>query len=118
MTRKAKHEGEDLMRKFLAICAALTFALAIGLVNSAGAKVGDKCGGFAGPWCGWNEFCQKPTGVCFTPDIQGSCVRAPEVCILLKGVHYIPVCGCNGVTYPNNCERMKARTSLKHIGKC
>jgi hypothetical protein len=115
---KAKHEGEEPMRKFLGICAALTFALAMGLSNSAGAKVGDKCGGFFGPWCGPNEFCQKPTGACFSPDISGKCAAKPTVCILHKGVLYIPVCGCDGVTYPNNCERMKAGVSEKHAGKC
>jgi hypothetical protein len=116
--RKAKHEGEELMRKFLGICAALTFVLAIGLSNAASAKVGDKCGGFAGPWCGADEFCQKPTGACFKPDIFGKCAAKPGACILHKGVLYFPVCGCDGVTYPNNCERMKAGVSEKHAGKC
>jgi hypothetical protein len=115
--RKAKHEGEDLMRKFTGICVALAFALAIALSNGASAKVGDKCGGFAG-WCGANEFCQKPTGACFAPDISGKCAAKPDVCKLRKGVFYIKACGCDGVTYANNCERMKAGVSLKHLGKC
>jgi hypothetical protein len=117
--RKAKHEGEELMQKFLGICAALAFALAIALSNGASAKVGDKCGGFAGPWwCGPNEFCQKPTGVCFGPDISGKCAAKPDVCIHHGGIFYIPACGCDGVSYPSNCERMKAGVSLKHLGKC
>jgi hypothetical protein len=116
--RKAKYEGEELMRKFLGLCAALALTLAIGLSNGASAKVGDKCGGFAGPWCGANEFCQKPTGACFKPDISGKCAAKPEVCKLRKGVFYIKACGCDGVTYANNCERMKAGVSLKHPGKC
>jgi hypothetical protein len=114
---QSKAEGEELMRKFLGLCAALTFVLVLGLANGVSAKVGDKCGGFAG-WCGPNEFCQKPTGACFKPDISGKCALKPEVCILRKGVFYIPACGCDGVTYRNNCERMKAGVSLKHMGKC
>ena len=106
------------MRKFLGLCAALALTLAIGLSNGASAKVGDKCGGFAGPWCGANEFCQKPTGACFKPDISGKCAAKPEVCKLRKGVFYIKACGCDGVTYANNCERMKAGVSLKKLGKC
>jgi hypothetical protein len=115
--RKAKHDGEELMRKFLGIGIALAFGLAIALSNGASAKVGAKCGGFAA-WCGPNEFCQKPTGACFKPDISGKCAAKPEVCILRKGVFYIKACGCDGVTYANNCERMKAGVSLKHLGKC
>jgi hypothetical protein len=116
--RKAKHEGEELMRKFLGLCAALAFALVVGLSNGASAKVGAKCGGFFQPWCGPNEFCQKPTGLCFAPDIGGKCAAKPEVCIYRRGVFYIPACGCDGVTYRSNCERMKAGVSLKHFGHC
>jgi len=106
------------MAKLLGLCAALTFALAIALSNSAGATPGAKCGGFFGPWCGPNEFCQRPTGACFFADIGGRCVHKPEICILRRGVFYIPVCGCNDVTYRNNCERLKAGVSMKHVGKC
>ena len=105
------------MRKFLGLCAALAFALVVGLSNGASAKDGAKCGGFDA-WCRPNEFCQKPTGACFKPDISGKCAAKPEVCILREGVFYIPACGCDGVTYRNNCERMKAGVSLKHMGKC
>jgi hypothetical protein len=106
------------MARLLGICVALAFALSIALTNAAGAKVGAKCGGFAGPWCGDKEFCQKPTGACFKPDIEGKCAAVPDVCKLRKGVFYIQVCGCNGMTYKNDCERMMARVSKLHNGKC
>jgi hypothetical protein len=115
---KTSRGGTDAEVSRTLRCAALAFTLAIGLSNGAVAKVGASCGGFVGPWCGPNEFCQKPTGVCFKVEALGKCVAKPEVCILHKGVLYIPVCGCDGVTYRNNCERMKAGVSEKHRGKC
>jgi len=48
----------------------------------------------------------------------GKCAYKPEICILHKGVFFIPECGCNGVTYSNDCERRKAGVSLAHKGKC
>jgi hypothetical protein len=62
-----------------------------------------------------------PTGApgkCFIADLPGKCAYKPEICILHKGVFFIPECGCNGVTYSNDCERRKAGVSLAHKGKC
>jgi hypothetical protein len=113
--RKAMHEGEELMRKFLGLCAALAFALVIGLSNSAGAKVGASCGGFVGPiTCSDKEFCQMRTGVCWAPNAIGRCVAVPDKCN--KAI--FPVCGCNHMTYNNDCERKMARVSKLHDGKC
>ena len=108
------------MPKFLGLCAALAFALLIALSGGAGAKVGDTCGGFViNPHsCGPHEFCQQAPGKCFISDLPGKCAFKPEVCILHKGVFFIPQCGCNGVTYRNDCERRKAGVSLAHKGKC
>ena len=107
------------MRKFLGLCAALAFALAIALANSASAKVGAACGGFAGLKCGPHEFCEKPTGTCFIPDIQGTCVRVPVVCpFVSKAAIVAPVCGCNTKTYGNDCLRQHAKVSKAHDGKC
>ena len=108
------------MRKILGLCAALAFALVIGLSNSAGAKVGASCGGFVGPFCGDKEFCQLPTGVCSKPNAIGKCVAVPGACPMAKKKANVifPVCGCNHVTYNNDCERMMARVSKLHKGKC
>ncbi len=44
----------------------------------------------------------------------GACVPTPETC---GGVH-APVCGCDGVTYGNECQRLQAGAGLDHEGLC
>jgi hypothetical protein len=103
------------MSKIFAISTALALALTIGLASTpSSARVGQKCGGFAGMTCGAHEFCQLKTGVCFTPDMQGKCATRPDVCNKI----FRPVCGCNGQTFGNDCERMMAGQSKRHNGKC
>jgi len=31
---------------------------------------------------------------------------------------YQPVCGCNGKTYGNDCERKRDKAQLDHPGEC
>ena len=107
------------MSKVLGICGAFAFALVIGLASPVGAA-GTKCGGFIiNPGiCGENQFCQKPAGACWNWDIGGTCTVKPLRCPIRKGVFYIKECGCNGVTYANDCERRKAGVSMLHKGAC
>ncbi len=44
----------------------------------------------------------------------GYCVPLPEACPDL----WEPVCGCDGVTYGNDCERLTAGVPLDHEGVC
>jgi hypothetical protein len=101
---------------FVSLVAALT--LTIFIPAGAGAiGVGKQCGGFPGLPCDEGLFCQKKPGTCAVIDMSGTCVRVPHVCPRVTGPT-IQVCGCNGETYINDCERQKAMVSLAHKGKC
>jgi hypothetical protein len=73
------------------------------------------CGGIAGFACvDTNDFCDYSGLPCYTPDAQGICNETPEFCFEI----FDPVCGCNGVTYSNDCFRKMAQASKDHDGPC
>lgn len=72
------------------------------------------CGGGL-PACPENFKCIYPEATqCGANDARGKCVVPPDVC---ADVHN-PVCGCDGVTYANECEATGAGASIKHRGSC
>ena len=97
------------------VAALLILALPLVLAPAgASAKVGASCGGFIGNvLCGKREFCQHAPGQCLSP-LPGACAARPRFCPRI----YRPVCGCNGRTYANDCERMRAGVSKAHDGRC
>jgi hypothetical protein len=46
--------------------------------------------------------------------VTGHCITLPTGCT----ADVNPVCGCNGQTYSNDCERARARIQLDHAGAC
>lgn len=72
------------------------------------------CGGNKGKICSTGEFCQFAENRCGLAQDVGICTPMNQVC----APQVAPVCGCDGVTYQNDCQRQRAGVSAAHHGPC
>ena len=80
--------------------------------NSATAK---DCGGPLSLKCATDEWCSyAQPNLCGAQGQTGACEKRPSVCTM----DFVPVCGCDGRTYPNRCGAYSAGTSIAYAGTC
>jgi hypothetical protein len=97
--------------KFIAkviVCVAIpVFAMA----QSADSAGKNQCG----VACKGNQYCSVAPGQCGNPQAKGECKLKPQGgCPLIK----MPVCGCDGQTYPNKCVAEQNGVNIASSGAC
>ncbi len=101
--------------KSICIGVMMAFAVLFGSIGGAGAVgVGGICGPILNGDCDPGLFCNRTSGACGLIGGTGKCVVIPKVCPRI----WRPVCSCDGKTYGNDCERIKAKAQKAHDGAC
>ena len=99
------------MRTMTLIAAILILSEMTG--NAYATKLGQTCGMIPEFNCDQGLWCDPLPGKC-GPRERGKCIKVPQICTET----HKPVCGCDGNTYSNNCERRSKMVGLKSNGPC
>ncbi len=102
-----------LVRLIAAMLVAM-LCVAAGSGKLLAANLDEACGGAANITCNSALWCTKRASQCKAEAAAGTCEKASTFCMRVSR----PVCGCNGTTYANDCERQKAKVKLDHTGAC
>ena len=93
---------------------AMALSVALGSAAARAANLDEACGGKDAITCNSALWCHLSAGQCKSADAAGKCEKAPSFCMRVSK----PVCGCNGKTYANDCERRRVKVQLDHEGAC
>jgi Kazal-type serine protease inhibitor domain len=73
------------------------------------------CGAETGATCASDEYCYfTPGQMCDWADGTGTCMKRPQACTDI----YSPVCGCDSMTYGNECDAASQGVGTAYQGEC